>query len=107
MGVRGVSGRKLRWTPLAYEDLKAARDYIAQHNAKAAREFAATVRAKVKRLQEAPEIGPVHPDLAPVGRYRYLVATPYIVLYRLAEEDVVLVLRVWDSRQDPDRLRPE
>ena len=58
-------------------------------------------------LRENPELGPVHPDLVPGGRYRYLVVSHYMLIYRLADGDVVLVLRVWDTRQDPDRLVTE
>lgn len=40
-------------------------------------------------------------------RYRYLVVGSFLIVYRLADDDVILVLRVWDARQDPDRLAPE
>lgn len=52
-------------------------------------------------------MGQVHPDLAPAGRYRYLVVGSFLIVYRLADDGVILVLRVWDARQDPDRLAPE
>ncbi len=40
-------------------------------------------------------------------RYRYLVVGSFPIVYRLADDDVILVLRVWDARQDPDRLALE
>ncbi len=49
-------------------------------------------------------MGQVHPDFA---AYRYLVVGSFPIAYRLADDDVILVLRVWDARQDPDRLAPE
>ncbi len=49
-------------------------------------------------------MGQVHPDFA---AYRYLVVGSFLIVYRLADDDVILVLRVWDARQDPDRLAPE
>ena len=103
MSRRGV----LRWTEAAFTDLKAAHDYIRRHNPDAARRFAGTVRKAVANLRDHPEMGPVHQDLTPAGRYRYLVVASFLIIYRVAEDDVIVVLRVWDSRQDPDRLVPE
>jgi plasmid stabilization system protein ParE len=70
----------------------------------AARRFSARVRASVANLRDHPHMGQVHPDFA---AYRYLVVGSFPIAYRLADDDVILVLRVWDARQDPDRLAPE
>lgn len=102
-----TGGRRIRWTILAFEDLRAARSYIGLRNRDAARRFAADVRKAVKHLKTHPEMGKVHEDLWPVGTYRYLVVSHYLIIYRLDGDDVIAVLRVWDGRQDPGRLLVE
>ena len=89
---------------MAFEDLNDAHSRIRRDNPSAAQRFAAKVRREVARLREHPELGSLHPDLLPYGRYRYLVVAPYVVIYRLEGDDAVLLLRVWDARQDPDQL---
>ena len=103
-----MSRRAVRWTEPAFRDLRNAHDYVRRHNPEAARRFAGNVRKAVTHLRDHPEMGPVHQDLLPIGRYRYLVVGAFLVIYRLADDNnVIIVLRVWDSRQDPDRLVAE
>ena len=36
-----------------------------------------------------------------VGRYRAVMRAPYRIVYRVTDEEV-LILRVWDTRRDPE-----
>lgn len=57
----------------------------------------------LERLEEFPESGAVATQLEPEGRYRQVVLRPYLIIYRVVD-DVVWILRFWDSRRDPESL---
>ena len=87
-------------------DLEAAHAYLHERNPEAARRFAIAVLEAAERLQIFPKLGPVARDLRPPGRYRSWIYSHYRLVYRI-EDDVIWVLRVWDSRRDPDALTVE
>jgi toxin ParE1/3/4 len=97
------SGQSVRWTRSAVRDLTNAREYLHLRDAKAARAFARGIRAAVDRTGRHPDSGPVADDLEPAGEYRHVVVPPYRVIYML-DDDLVVILRVWDSRRDPSAL---
>jgi toxin ParE1/3/4 len=94
----------IRWTPSAFRDLQNAHEYIRLRDAKAASKFAGDIRCAMKRLADHPESGPVADDLEPVGDYRHVLVQPFRVIY-LLDQGAVVILRVWDSRRNPDDLR--
>lgn len=97
------AAERLRWTPSAERDVEAAFRWLKTRNPRAARAFVTQVLIAIERLPVHPELGAVEPALEPAGRYRALVVGSYKVIYRL-EQDLVLILRVWDARRDPEAL---
>ena len=102
---RRVSSRPgVLWTELALDDLKRERAYLHRYRPSAAREFAKMTKDAVKTLTEHPEAGRVHEDLLPVGRYRYLLVNRHQLIYRRDQDMGLVILRLWDARQDPSSL---
>jgi len=98
--------RSIRWSRLADLDLQAAYTYLADRNPNAARRFAAEVLEALEHIRAHPEAGAVAPDLSPRGRYRHWICGHHRLIYRI-DEDRIWLLRVWDSRRDPARLKAE
>ncbi|MFK7933240.1 MAG: type II toxin-antitoxin system RelE/ParE family toxin [Saprospiraceae bacterium] len=63
---------------------------------------------KIMLLKDAPKIGQIETELATITEYtyRYLVVGVYKIYYRVADK-VVLVIRVFDTRQNPNKLKLE
>ncbi len=100
------SERRLRWQDAAITDLEETHSYLSQHNPEAARRFAVTILEAAEQLLTYPELGPVAQDLQPRNRYRSLTRGHHRLIYRI-DQDVIWLLRVWDSRRDPRSLKPE
>ena len=105
MSGRAVSRRaRVTWTRLAFDDMNQERRYLKRHSQRAVREYARAVRAAVRSLREHPEMGRVHEDLSPLGRYRYVLVGKRKLIYRLVSDSELVIMRVWDARRDPDAL---
>ncbi len=98
--------RKLRWQDAAVRDLENTHAYLSRHDPEAARRFAAAILEAAEQLLIYPELGPIAHDLRPADRYRSLTRGHHRLIYR-TESDVIWLLRIWDSRQDPKTLKPE
>jgi toxin ParE1/3/4 len=93
---------RIRYTEIAVEDLDLIFDYISADNRVAAQKMFERLKTSIERLSDMPQLGAVLPtnDLSLVERgYRYLVIDPYIVFYRIPDQEV-RVGRVLHSRQD-------
>jgi toxin ParE1/3/4 len=103
-----VSRRKpsIRWSRLADLDLQSAHTYLEERNPSAAQRFAAEILEALKHIQAHPEAGAVATDLLPRGRYRHWICGHYRIIFRI-EEDRIWILRIWDSRRNPQDLKPE
>ncbi len=85
----------VRWTPIAADNLTAVYDYLAQDNEKAARATVEELLKAVDRLEQFPRIGRE-------GRRsgtRELVLPPFIVVYRIREDVVVIDAILHSSRR--------
>lgn len=97
------------WTEKAYESLRQIHDFIAKSSSKGAKN---TVRELVRlsqSLETLPRRNPLEPYLAdaPV-EYRFLSKWSYKILYTILEtEPIVLVVLVFDTRQNPEKLMTE
>ncbi len=98
--------RVLRWQDAAVDDLEESHAHLSKFNPEAARRFAATILEAAEQLLLFPEMGPVAHDLHPPDRYRSVVRGHHRLIYRI-ESEVIWLLRVWDTRQDPRNLQPE
>jgi toxin ParE1/3/4 len=90
------------WRASALNDLEAIREFIAQDNPPAAARILTSIRVAVDRLGR-------HPGLGRAGRVegtRELIISnaPYIVAYRVVENQVRILAIVHTSRQWPRRF---
>jgi toxin ParE1/3/4 len=93
---------KVRWTRPASADIEEIGIYIARENGTAAAKIATAI------LDHAEMLGK-HPHLGRAGRIagtRELVVagTPFIVAYRVSDEEVQLLAVFHGARRWPDRL---
>ena len=98
--------RSIRWSRLADLDLHSAHAYLEERSPSAARRLAEDILQALEHIQDHPEAGAVATDLLPRGRYRHWICGRYRIIFRI-EEDRIWILRIWDSRRDPDALKPE
>lgn len=89
----------LRWAPEAVQDLARLREFLGDENAAAAWRAALRIRETAAALRRQPELGRAVEDEV----FRDLVAPfgggAYVLRYRL-DEDAVVVVRVWHSREE-------
>lgn len=87
---------RLRWTPLALQDLAALRNYIRHDNPAAAERVAKRILEAVDLLREQPGIG--RPGRIIGTKELVVTGTPYIIPYRV-RFDVIELLRVYHAAQ--------
>jgi toxin ParE1/3/4 len=90
------------WRASALNDLEAIREFIAQDNPRAAARVLLAIRIAIDRLGR-------HPSLGRAGRVegtRELIISnaPYIVAYRVGENQVRILAIIHTSRQWPRRF---
>jgi toxin ParE1/3/4 len=92
---------RVQVTREARNDLAAIGSWLAQRNPEAARKVLEVLRRRVSQLRDRPLMGRHRPDLAEglIG----LVVNPYLVLYRVDDEDITVV-RIIDGRRDLTKL---
>lgn len=98
-----MSKYRIRYTPLAVDDLDLAFSYIAQENLQAANELLDKLETAVLQLQDFPYLGVVLPnkEAYEVTGYRYLAVDKYVVFYRIDDtQKEIQVARVFHSRQN-------
>lgn len=90
------------WSPLALEQLWTIVEYIWREDPSAAWSVHDRIVERVERLSHFPELGP--PGRLRSTRQLVITGTPYVVVYQLTKE-AVLVLAVWHSSQSRRRRR--
>jgi toxin ParE1/3/4 len=90
------------WRRAALNDLEAIREFIAQDNPEAAGRVHATIRAAVDPLANYPNLG----RAGRVDGTRELIIAdfPYIVAYRVVENQIRILSVIHTSRQWPRRF---
>lgn len=98
---------ELVWSTLAVEDLRAAREYVAEAgDPTAARALANRIRHRVEELPRHPHIGRVVPEFA-TARLREVIVAPYRIVYLVDDAAPRLVIvRIWHGRRDLPRIDP-
>ncbi|HUF85880.1 MAG TPA: type II toxin-antitoxin system RelE/ParE family toxin [Thermohalobaculum sp.] len=94
---------RIGWSPRAVRHLEAARAYIARDNPAAATAVTQRIIAQVERL-----VG-FSPGIGRAGRIagtRELVITrtPYVVVYRVAQDEVQVLAVIHQARAWPESL---
>jgi len=90
---------KVRWTPIALLDLDQAFEYISADKPEAARSVIKKVLAGIDQLQKFPESGR---EGRVEGTLELVVSTtPYVILYRVKGEVLVVLAALHSSRKWP------
>jgi toxin ParE1/3/4 len=84
------------WSLLARKRLREIRSYVAQDKPEAAARLATRIVAVVEALSEHPYLGRVGTE--PGIRELLIGGTPYIVLYRV-QADRVIISTIWHGAQ--------
>lgn len=95
------------WSDKAYNSLRKVHDYLQQNSPEGAKKVVLELVRFSQSLEDLPRRNPVEPDLAsaPV-EYRFLVKWNFKIIYTILEEEkMVLVVLVFDTRQNPKKLK--
>jgi toxin ParE1/3/4 len=94
---QGAVPVEIAWSPLARARLREIHAYVANDKPEAAGRLATRIVAVVEALRDHPHLGRVGAD--PATRELIIGGTPYIVLYRI-HRDRVVISTIWHSAQD-------
>ena len=91
----------ITWSNIAENDLKNIVEYIADDSPPNAVKIFNRIKDRAYSLYAFPERGRIVPELKDQGilQYRELIISPWRILYRISEKNV-LVLSVLDSRRN-------
>ena len=92
---------RVTWSQRARSDLVEIRSYIAEDDPGAAAVIASRIEGAANTLEDFPRRG--RPGRLPGTRELVVPRTPYVVMYRL-REDMVVILRVVHGSQQWPRL---
>jgi toxin ParE1/3/4 len=84
------------WSPLARARLQEVRAYVALDKPEAAKRLAIRIVAVAEALRHHPHLG--HAGIEPGIRELVVGGTPYIILYRIRETQIVLST-IWHGAQ--------
>lgn len=88
-------------SPRAEEDLVSIWRHIAADNLAAADNTLKRIEDASEKLLRHPELGQARPDIRP--DLRYFVVSPYLLLYRIADQNIEII-RVVHGRRDLFKL---
>lgn len=92
---------KIKWLPEALIDVERLYTFLNDKSPEAAARAASAILAGVELLKTSPRIGRPMPDDS--GRRELFVpfaASAYVLRYMLENEDTVVIIRVWHSREN-------
>ncbi len=94
--------REVRWTKIAANEFEATIDWLLKNRSSAiAVNFRDDVWNKIQRLRKQPFIGR---QSAMIQNCRQTIVLPYhIIIYKIFDEHIE-VIRVFDARQNPNKL---
>lgn len=90
---------KIRWTPLAADDLSSAHEFLVEQNRSAAGKLIDRTLTAIEVLGRFPQMG--RPGR--VEGTRELVVAPFIVAYRVTGTEVQILSILHAARQWPDK----
>ena len=91
------------WSARADSDLDEIYSYWHRESPAAAADLASALLDTLENLEEFPEMGSAVPERIAGKTYRSLKCRRYRIYYRVEEERLVII-RLWDTRQNPNRL---
>jgi toxin ParE1/3/4 len=90
---------KIRWMPLAEQDLNSAYEFVRRDNPKAASRVVARILPAAEMLAIYPSAG--HPGRVPSTRELTIARTPYIIAYRHAGSAIQILSVIHTARRSP------
>lgn len=97
-----LSKKRIKYAPIAVDDMDEIFSYISQENATAAGSMLELLDYRIKQLAEFPQMGSMltEDEYSLVSRgYRFIVVEPYLVFYRILG-DVTVIHRLLHGRRD-------
>ena len=94
---------RIEYKSTALRDIQQKRDYIANtlKNTSAAQKLVHSILSGVSQLSKNPCMGPLLSSKYGVDSdLRFLVVSKQMVFYRIVDEELITVVRVFDGRQD-------
>lgn len=93
---------KIKYTPIAFDDMDEIFSYIAKDNVTTAEGLLEQISSGISMLSEFPNMGSVLSDeeynLVNNG-YRFIVIHPYLVFYRIIDHNII-IHRILHGRRD-------
>lgn len=93
---------KVKYTPVAVDDMDEIFSYISQDNVTAAETMLKRIHEGITKLADFPNMGSILADeeytLIERG-YRFIVVHPYLVFYRLTDHTII-IHRILHGRRD-------
>jgi plasmid stabilization system protein ParE len=99
---------KVIWAELATFQLKEVYQYYKEiASVKVAISIKSKIYEKTRKLSRFPEVGQLENNpIVSTMNYRYLVSGNYKIVYRIIQEKgIVLIVAIFDTRQNPDDLQ--
>lgn len=93
----------LVWAVPATRDFDSIFEFLSRTGQRRALAFVRVIQSATERLEYDPEIGPLADDIEHGGTCRAVACPPHRIVYRHVG-NVVFILRIWDSRRNPDDL---
>lgn len=92
---------KVIWANEAFDDLLQIEDFLG--GVEKADPIVSVLIARTRQLEQFPHSGTIQPTKSEL-EYRYLGYKSYKIIYRY-EQDLVTIHAVFDTRQDPGKLK--
>lgn len=93
---------KIKYSPAAVDDIDEIFSYISQDNLAAAELVLEKLDREIRKLESFPNMGSVLPEdeysIIQPG-YRLIVVKPYLVFYRIVNDDII-IYRILHGRRD-------
>lgn len=93
-------GIKIRFNPIATEDLQDIKAYLSEENYTIAAKTIRDIISNIEVLADFPEMGsPLASRIKQKSKYRYLVCGQYMVFY-IYEEGIVSIQRILHAKRN-------
>lgn len=95
--------RRIIWSERSQNDRKEILKYWNKRNKSNAysKKLNELFKKAIRLIAEYPEIGKLTDD----SSARIKIVRDYLLIYELDQNGRLLILTIWDSRQDPDKLK--
>lgn len=92
---------KLNWLPEALEDVERLYEFLSSKDIEAANQCVITILEGTKLLKASPRIGrPMSDEMKQRELFMSFGAGAYVLRYRLADAETIIIVRVWHSREN-------